>query len=95
MMKDPAFLKEMERIKSDPKFANAVQSAKNMYTSRAPPPTPEVLGQVNKGKREQTDAQLGLAELAKTTADPKLLAEAMEMLKDPETAAEVSEEHQR
>jgi hypothetical protein len=28
MMKDPAFLKEMERIKSDPQFANAVQSAK-------------------------------------------------------------------
>lgn len=36
-----------------------------------------------------SDAQLGLQELAKAARNPKALVEAMEMLKDPEIAAEV------
>ena len=41
--------------------------------------------------KEETisDAELGLRELQKTLKDPKALAEAMEMLKDPEIAKEV------
>jgi len=95
LMNDPEFIKEMERIKSDPQFANAVQSAKEMYSD--PEKAAQVLGQLksqsaaaNGAKRQpKTDAQLGLQELAKTAANPKMLADAMEMLKDPETATEV------
>jgi hypothetical protein len=36
-----------------------------------------------------SDAQLGIAKLAEAAKNPKMLADAMEMLKDPEVAAEV------
>lgn len=40
-------------------------------------------------QKKMSDAELGLSELAKAAQNPKAMAEAMEMLKDPETAAEV------
>jgi uncharacterized protein YjgD (DUF1641 family) len=36
-----------------------------------------------------SDAELGMKELGKSLKDPRILAEALEMLKDPEIAREV------
>ena len=89
----------MERLQSDPMFKSAVENAKSMYGS--PEKAAEVIGQLDKSRNQMnqmqndvkeklSDAQLGMQELAKSAQDPKVMAEAMEMLKDPEIAKEVS-----
>ena len=92
LMSDPAFIKEMEKIKSDPNFAGAVQSAKDLYGNYVK--AAQVFGQLNSRTPKEggilSDAQLGMHELSKAMKNPAMLAEAMELLKDPETAAEVT-----
>lgn len=52
--------------------------------------TSECLNSANE-ENQLSSAQLGMAELAKTMKNPGQLKEALELLKDPEIAAEVSE----
>jgi len=42
-----------------------------------------------KKQQQLSDVELGIAELAKAAKNPKMLADAMEALKDPEVAREV------
>lgn len=87
MMADPAFKKEMEKMKNNPVYMNAVQGAKEVLEpqrgagSRGRAASPEV--------EDLSDADLGMQQMMKAAKDPKMIAEAMEMMKDPETAAQV------
>ena len=85
MMADPAFRKEMEKMKSNPVYMNAIQGAKDMLD---PQRAANIQSQMS-DHDEISDAALGMQEMIKASKNPKMLADAMEMLKDPETAAEV------
>ena len=94
LMSDPAFIREMEKIKSDPQFASSVQSAKELYNdaAKAAKTFGELGARANKGglhNGRPSDAQLGMSELAKIAKNPQMMADALQMLKDPETVAEV------
>ena len=88
MMADPAFKKEMEKMKNNPVYMNAVQGAKEVLepqrvaSSRGKMAAQEV--------EELSDAELGMQQMMKAAKDPKMIADAMEMMKDPETAAQVA-----
>ncbi len=104
LMKDPAFLEEMEKLKSNPMMAKAMENAQEIMND------PEKLGQFYKdmesgmkaladsmggaGGREggtdsPSDAQMGLSGLAQAASNPELLAETLKMLDDPEVQSEV------
>lgn len=88
LMDDPNFKKEMEILKNDPMFLSAAEKARTVFED--PQKAAELVSELSKMNRDKaSDAQLGLAELGKAAKDPKLLAEAMEMLKDPTISAEV------
>ena len=87
MMADPAFRKEMEKMKSNPVMMNAIQGAKDMLD---PQRAANIQSQMAAHQEEElSDAALGMQEMIKAAKNPKMLADAMEMMKDPETAAEV------
>jgi hypothetical protein len=87
MMADPAFRKEMEKMKSNPVYMNAIQGAKDMLD---PQRAANIQSQMSAHKEDElSDAALGLQEMMKASKNPKMLADAMEMMKDPEIAAEV------
>jgi uncharacterized protein YjgD (DUF1641 family) len=87
MMADPAFRKEMEKMKSNPVYMNAIQGAKDMLD---PQRAAHIQSQMAAHEEaDLSDASLGMQEMIKAAKNPKMLADAMEMMKDPETAAEV------
>jgi hypothetical protein len=86
----------MEELKKDPSFVSAVSTAKELYED--PAKAQNILQQIKDdaiaaglpgGSEKLSDAEIGLRELGKAARNPKLLADALEMLKDPETVAEV------
>lgn len=88
MMADPAFKKEMEKMKSNPVYMNAIQGAKDMLD---PQRAANIQSQMSAHESSGlTDAALGMQEMMKASKNPKMLADAMEMMKDPEIAAEVA-----
>lgn len=88
MMADPAFRREMEKMKSNPVYMNAIQGAKDMLD---PQRAASIQSQISSQQdSELSDAALGMQEMMKAAKNPKMLADAMEMMKDPETAAEVT-----
>lgn len=88
MMADPAFRREMEKMKSNPVYMNAIQGAKDMLD---PQRAAHIQSQIStQQETDLSDAALGMQEMMKAAKNPKMLADAMEMMKDPETAAEVS-----
>lgn len=67
-----------------------LQGAKDMYSN--PETAARVQAQLIEAASElkqESDIDIGLRELAKAAKNPKMLADAMEMLKDPEIAKEV------
>lgn len=99
LMKDPAFVSEIENLKNDPQFIRQFSAASDMYND--PLKQARVMGQIRahqaieekerqqQQQHQQSDVELGLSELAKAAKNPKMLADAMEALKDPEVAREV------
>jgi hypothetical protein len=66
---------------------NAIQGAKDMLD---PQRAANIQSQMSAHKEDElSDAALGLQEMMKASKNPKMLADAMEMMKDPEIAAEV------
>ena len=83
MMNDPAFVKEMEKLRNDPYVRKALEATVGIDRG-------DQINFLNSAKKlKQSDAHLGLEELMKAAKNPKLLAEAMEMLKYPSIVAEV------
>ena len=99
LMKDPEFVSEIENLKNDPQFIRQFSAASDMYND--PLKQARVMGQIRahqaieekerqqQQQHQQSDVELGLSELAKAAKNPKMLADAMEALKDPEVAREV------
>ena len=98
LMKDPAFISEIENLKNDPQFIRQFSAASDLYND--PLKQARVMGQIRahqaiqekerqQQQHHQSDVELGLSELAKAAKNPKMLADAMEALKDPEVAREV------
>ena len=87
MMADPDLREKIEKLKKDPKFMENVADAKKTMESKAyieaePAVPPDYSDQ-------KKNVQVGLQGLGEMSKNPKLLAEAMESLKDPEIAKEV------
>jgi uncharacterized protein YjgD (DUF1641 family) len=93
LMRDPAFQKEMEKLKSNPVYMNALQSAKEMFDNPEKLATlhSQMAAKVNEVNEDgaTSDVALGIQELSKAAKNPKMLADAMEMLKDPDVVKEV------
>jgi hypothetical protein len=91
LMNDPDFVRQMEQIKSDPKAIHAVKSAKDLYkdSERAAEVFNGLSKQAVRNTGDLSNAQLGMMELLRAGKDPKVLSDAMEMLKDPAAAKEV------
>eukprot|EP01031_Cornospumella_fuschlensis_P033095 gene33095-40034_t len=88
MMRDPSFLSEVNRLKSNPLYKDALASVQEMYSD--PAKAAKFLSAMSAARRdEMSTAQLGMSELSKVAKNPKLMAEALEDLKNPEIAAEV------
>ena len=87
MMADPDFRGKIEKLKKDPKFMENMADAKKVMESEAyVEAEPQVPPDYSDQKR---NVEVGLKGLGEMSKDPKLLAEAMESLKDPEIAKEV------
>lgn len=105
LMKDPTFISEIENLKNDPQFIRQFSAASDLYND--PLKQARVMGQIRahqaiqekerqqqQQQHHQSDVELGLSELAKAAKNPKMLADAMEALKDPEVAREVGSKSQ-
>ena len=79
MLADPTFRKQLERMKSDPAYRATIDGTKAALAD----PDNAAGREVNQDGDAVSDAQLGMSELAKAAKDPKLMAEAMNMMKDP------------
>lgn len=79
MMKDPGFLSEVNRLKSNPLYKDALTSVKEMYND--PAKAAKFLSAMSAARREEmSTAQLGMSELSKVAKNPKLMAEALEVM---------------
>jgi hypothetical protein len=76
MLADPTFRRQLEKMKNDPSYRDTIDGTKAALADSA----------VNSDGDTISDAQLGMSELAKAAKDPKLMAEAMNMMKDPGTS---------
>lgn len=74
-MSDPAFVREMERLKMDPSSAGAIKSAKDLYGN--PDKAAEIFGKLAKHKSNEPVSK---TTLLKTAKDPQALSHAMDLL---------------
>jgi hypothetical protein len=88
LMSDPEFKKEMEKLQNNPVYRQAMEGAKEMFADAGK--AARIQREVAAATGTMSDAELGMSELMKASKNPKLIAEALESMKDPEIAAEVS-----